>query len=463
MTIGYYAIDTRELNYALKDRQFLLSLQPIINIEEESFETLEVFIRWKHPLLGMLPPSLFMPRMNSPELQHAMTDYIIQEAVEICRNSEAMGKPVGVNININPNEFHHPDTLRVVRRETFELEDPSNICFELNPKILTKYCETVGIENYYPDQPPSEKEILYLQTVKTTLDAYKNLGVTIILDTYDHLFGAIERAKFLGLHAIKISPKVIASAPLDEKKYLQKAMQKAKESHIALIATGVENLGHMKAIISAGVNYAQGMFLCSPALQNHLHQWNKENLYEAKRITNMLKDSSTALKDLKSTLQVKKEEFASENHAHPKWEEVPLPKTETTKTIEPQKPAPKQEASEPKPELSFVSSFAEMIKPETVEKAKDFSPPMAEKKDVPQFTFPFISSSNKTEISPPVNETSVASLQIPKVEPAPSVTPKQAVNAPLPIIQEEEEDKPIPKGFGASPIKPKTFGMNRRP
>ena len=111
-TIGYYAVDEREIQYALKDKQFMLSLQPIINISDETFETLEVFIRWKHPLLGVLPPSLFMPRIKSDNLQHQMTDYIIREAIAIYQVSKQSGRTIGVNININMQELENDATLR---------------------------------------------------------------------------------------------------------------------------------------------------------------------------------------------------------------------------------------------------------------------------------------------------------------------------------------------------------------
>ncbi|MEM6603969.1 MAG: EAL domain-containing protein [Pseudomonadota bacterium] len=310
MTIGYYAIDKRELQHGLEDRQFALSLQPIINIENESFETLEVFIRWRHPLLGMLPPSLFMPMMAKEGLGAMMTDYIVHEAVNICNLSKRSGKTIGVNININSNELHNEETLSSIDGATYDMDDPESVCLELSPQILTQFSETAGVTQYLPDQKPTPEESKYLETLKYTLEKYADLGITLALDTYDHIWGAIDRAEILGLHAVKVSPKLIAACAMGESEYLQKCSEKAQKANIALIGTGVENLSHMKAVITSHINYVQGMFMCPPVYQQQLSNWNIDNLIEAKRITHMLSDSAANLK-----MAQKKMEASYENNS----------------------------------------------------------------------------------------------------------------------------------------------------
>lgn len=316
MTIGYYAIDKGELEYALKDRQFALSLQPIINIEEENFETLEVFIRWHHPLLGMLPPSLFMPRMAKEGLMQKMTNYIIHEAIHICKLSRTTGKSIGVNININMDELEDEETLASLDQATYDMSNPENVCLEITSHILSRFAEQVGTDKYYPDQPPSAAELAYLQKLRFTLDKYADLGVTLALDTYDHIFGAIDRAKILGLHAVKLSPKLIAQHN-DNHDYLVKCFEKAKKEEIALIATGVENLGHMKTLINAKVNYIQGMFMCPPVYQKQLSNWYRDNLLEAKRVTNILSRSASHLRDQHQKLKEQKQSFPEQSAIDP--------------------------------------------------------------------------------------------------------------------------------------------------
>jgi len=316
MTIGYYAIDKGELEYALKDRQFALSLQPIINIEEENFETLEVFIRWHHPLLGMLPPSLFMPRMAKEGLMQKMTNYIIHEAIHICKLSRTTGKSIGVNININMDELEDEETLTSLDQATYDMNNPENVCLEISSHILSRYAEKVGSDKYYPDQPPAPEELAYLQKLRFTLDKYADLGVTLALDTYDHILGAIDRAKILGLHAIKLSPKLIAQHN-DNHDYLIKCYEKAKKEEIALIATGVENLGHMKTLINAKVNYVQGMFMCPPVYQKQLSSWYRDNLLEAKGITKILSHSASQLKEQHHKLEKQKQAFPEQTAISP--------------------------------------------------------------------------------------------------------------------------------------------------
>ena len=302
MTVGYYTLDSKEMQKALDEKQFTLSLQPIINVERESFETLEVFIRWKHPILGMLPPSLFMGRMAKENMQSQMTDYIIKEATKICMTSRVAGKIMGVNININFNELTNPETLASLEKATAYMDDPENVCFELSPTILTKFSETISSDNYYPDMFPSEEEMEYLMSLKKILEGYSKLGITLALDTYDHILGAIDRAKILGLHALKISPKLIAMATTEGSDYLEKCHAKATEAGIALIATGVENMNLMKSVVMSGINYVQGLFMCPPVYEDQLNKWNHGNLIEVKRIIYLLKGGNMPLRTTEKML-----------------------------------------------------------------------------------------------------------------------------------------------------------------
>ena len=56
----YKTIEKKDLRYALSNKEFFLAFQPIINLKSDSFETFEAFIRWHHPVLGALPPTIFM-------------------------------------------------------------------------------------------------------------------------------------------------------------------------------------------------------------------------------------------------------------------------------------------------------------------------------------------------------------------------------------------------------------------
>ena len=100
---------------------------------------------------------------------------------------------------------------------------------------------------------------------------------------------------------------------MDNGAYLKKCSDYAKENNIALIATGTENIAHIKSVIYANVNYVQGMFLSSPVYQEKLSSWNRENLIEAKRITHILNESTDALKSAEKKLIIEQEEFLSRN------------------------------------------------------------------------------------------------------------------------------------------------------
>lgn len=287
MVIEYCKLDKQMLQFGLDNKQFTLSLQPIINTKKETFETLEVFIRWKHPVLGILPPSVFMPLMLKNGLNHLMTDYIIHEAINVCHFSSARDNVVGVNININLNELHRKETYHSLKGYIDNIEDPETICFEITPHIFLHYQNQVPQEKVDFDAPPSNTEIKYLSFIKQIFDQYSDLGITLALDTYEHILGAIDRAAFLGLHAIKISPKCLTKPD-----YLLKAVEKAQEHQIALIATSIENEQQMNILSQVGVIYAQGHFISPPAYVEHFNDTSKESLIysQEQRVSNNMNE-----------------------------------------------------------------------------------------------------------------------------------------------------------------------------
>ena len=305
--IGYYFVDEHEIHYGIKDKQFTLYLQPIINSHQESFETLEVFIRWNHPLLGILPPRLFMSRIKSEALQLALTQYIIEESFRLYQLSLLSGKAIGINININAQELHHPKTVSLFRREMIncDIEYADNICLELSPTILND-------ERDFSDAPILQNEYLHLENLRNILLPYQELGLTLALDTCNHIKGAILRAAFLGLHAVKISGRILEESLLDNGQYLQEAAQLAQEHNVVLIGTNIETDFHIETCLTHNIIYLQGMRLCNAVERQDLHHWNFTKLHQKKQELQSTTPHIELISDEQRALQkIQEENFSS--------------------------------------------------------------------------------------------------------------------------------------------------------
>lgn len=67
-TIAALTLTARHLAQALERRQFVLHHQPIVDLRRGGVVGAEALLRWQHPMLGLLPPGIFAPLVESSRL-----------------------------------------------------------------------------------------------------------------------------------------------------------------------------------------------------------------------------------------------------------------------------------------------------------------------------------------------------------------------------------------------------------
>jgi EAL domain-containing protein (putative c-di-GMP-specific phosphodiesterase class I) len=266
----YKTIEKKDLRYALANKEFFLAFQPIINLKSDGFETFEAFIRWHHPTLGALPPTVFMNLVEKYDLHEELTRHVIDCAVtQIMNNYKSGYGETGVNINLTVQEFCNPDTIMYIAEAIKKLPSPEFLGLEISSKILMIYAEGNPQDTeYHPDCVPSEAEKVFLQELRTISDQYINIGVTLALDTTDYVIGSLIRAEILGFHALKISTKALQRAVLTNIKIIGEYVQASKDFGIPIIAVGIEEQSLFQTIYNNHIIYAQGSFFCPPLVLN---------------------------------------------------------------------------------------------------------------------------------------------------------------------------------------------------
>ncbi|MEW8026233.1 MAG: EAL domain-containing protein [Candidatus Thiodiazotropha sp.] len=65
---------------ALSRNEFNIIYQPQIELENNNTTGVEALIRWHHPDLGKIPPSIFIPMAEENGLIHKIGDWVIRTA-----------------------------------------------------------------------------------------------------------------------------------------------------------------------------------------------------------------------------------------------------------------------------------------------------------------------------------------------------------------------------------------------
>jgi len=90
------------LRDAIVRKQLALEFQPVVTRHPRSLRLVEALVRWNHPELGRLNPAEFVAMAESdPAAINALTDWVLQHAMEAWKSLDAAGVRVPVTVNVS--------------------------------------------------------------------------------------------------------------------------------------------------------------------------------------------------------------------------------------------------------------------------------------------------------------------------------------------------------------------------
>ncbi|GAG97492.1 unnamed protein product, partial [marine sediment metagenome] len=129
------------LRHALVRNEFVLHYQPRIDVSNGRLIGLEALLRWQHPRFGLLPPSRFVPILESSGLIHSAGEWIIDSA---CRQLAAWHHQfelpdLTVAINLSPHQLVYGRLVEAVAKALVDTSlDPGCIEFEIGDGQLAR-------------------------------------------------------------------------------------------------------------------------------------------------------------------------------------------------------------------------------------------------------------------------------------------------------------------------------------
>lgn len=235
-----------EMEYALEHRQFVMYMQPIINIRTHEIIGAEALVRWKHPTMGVLSPFKFLPLFEANNFIIKMDHYIWKEACKTIRHwMDNKIEPIPININISAIHFEHPKFVETLCKyaEMYKVST-EYICLEMPEKIFSE---------------PSEK-------IGKVLNELKEKGFTICIDNFGSYHSPISFFMNSPVSVIKIDRNFLRNNMQTENgvTFLRYLYAMATEFDMQVIAEGVEDMEQVIDLTNMGCEYAQGFFFAKP-------------------------------------------------------------------------------------------------------------------------------------------------------------------------------------------------------
>jgi EAL domain-containing protein (putative c-di-GMP-specific phosphodiesterase class I) len=205
----------------------------------------EALVRWNHPELGMLRARQFMPLAQDVELQCAVADFTLTEAIRQLGTWRNRGLELSVSVNLAP---------RLLKDSGFPERLLRILCeFDVSPSRLIL----------------EVKESASLGDRDLCLDIFTQLrlaGVGLALDNFGSGLSSLTELYRMPFTEVNLDRALVGDAPrvADAETIVRTIIALAHELSISVCAEGVETRAELDLLAAAGCDSAQGALICEP-------------------------------------------------------------------------------------------------------------------------------------------------------------------------------------------------------
>lgn len=235
----------KELREAIKNQEFELYLQPIINLEQNSIQKAEALIRWNHPEKGLISPINFIPEAEKSELINAIGHWVIKSACILAKKLDDNGYRIKISINLSPSQ--------VLEENLFSFIHTCIKKYKVDPDLLElEVTEGVLVNDYV--------------TAEKLLSKIRAIGMTVSIDDFGTGYSSLAYLKKLPLDFVKIDKSFVNDIVIDEsdKAIVRAIIAMAHNLHLGVIAEGVETEGQLSFLRKTSCNAVQGYLYSRP-------------------------------------------------------------------------------------------------------------------------------------------------------------------------------------------------------
>lgn len=242
----------QDLRQALAGNQFELYYQPLVSMRTRHVTTCEALLRWKHPVRGMVPPSVFIPVAEDIGIIKEIGDWVIRNAAAECATWPSS---VRVAVNLSSVQFRNDHLTEVVADALRHSRLPPNrLEVEITESVLLR--DTPG--------------------VRAILDRFVEMGVRIALDDFGTGYSGLSYLHTFPLNKVKVDRSFVSQLQSSDRSLtlLKGVARLSAALGLSVVVEGVETAEQLAIIASEdAVDEVQGYFFSVPLPVDQIRQF----------------------------------------------------------------------------------------------------------------------------------------------------------------------------------------------
>ncbi|MEE9404717.1 MAG: EAL domain-containing protein [Algisphaera sp.] len=230
-----------DLREAVKNEDFTLVYEPIVEVDTGKIAGFETLIRWTHKTRGKVSPENFVPMAEELNLIIPVGAWVIKHSCkQLARWKEMGAENLFLNINLSRAQLYDSDLVNLLAHEIMHHSlDPSCIRLEIT--------ETMVMDD--------------VKEMKSKLVQLKELGIQLALDDFGTGHSSLNVLQELPLDILKIDRSFIANAGDAVRRYgaiIATITELAHNLDMEVIAEGIEQHKQLDLLKGLRCQYAQG-------------------------------------------------------------------------------------------------------------------------------------------------------------------------------------------------------------
>ena len=230
---------------ALENNEFVVYLQPKVELKNNDLAGAEALVRWIDPKKGVISPAEFIPIFEKNGFIAKLDIYVFEEVCKMIRNWIDEGtNPIPISVNLSRMHLQNPNFLKKYKKIQMKYNIPPDL-------LEIELTETMVFENF--------------EHLKKVIDEIHQMGFYCSIDDFGSGYSSLNLLKEIPVDILKLD-RVFFSKENDDRgnNVIESIISLAKKLNMITISEGIETISQLDFLKKVRCDLVQGYVFSKP-------------------------------------------------------------------------------------------------------------------------------------------------------------------------------------------------------